>query len=253
MSVSMNPATLVAFFMALVRTTAFLAATPLFNGGWLPMRVRTGLAMAISLSLTASYSGSVTFTGVVPLLFALFVQALAGLALGLCVAIVFSAIQVAGELIDLQVGFSFGSQLDPLSGSMAAPVARYYQMVGMAVVFAAGGHVLVLRGFIRSVQAVPLGGLNLATLGDHLLSLTSSVLVAAIEISLPLIAALFCAEVALGLLGKAAPQLNVLVLGFALKALIAFVLLAVIISVLPGASTSLIERGLRAGLSALVP
>jgi flagellar biosynthetic protein FliR len=209
--------------------------------------------MAISLALTSSFSGSVTFTTVPQLLGMLVVQAVAGLALGLCVAIVFSGIQVAGELIDLQVGFSFGSQLDPLSGTMAAPVARFYQMVGMGVVFAAGGHVLVLHGFLRSVQAVPLGGLNMATLGDHLLSLTSSVLVAAIEISLPLIAALFCSEVALGLLGKAAPQLNVLVLGFALKALIAFILLAVIIAALPGASTSLLERGLRAGLSALVP
>jgi flagellar biosynthetic protein FliR len=252
-NVAMNQGTLIAFFMALVRSSAFLAATPLFNGKWLPMRIRIGLAMAISLGLVSSFDGTITYTGLPSLLLLLVQQALAGVALGLCVAIVFSGVQVAGELLDLQVGFSFGAQLDPLSGTMSSPIARFYQMVGMAVVFAAGGHVMVLRGFLRSVQAVPLGGLDLARLGDHLLSLTSSVLVAAIEISLPLIAALFCAEVALGLLGKAAPQLNVLVLGFALKALIAFVLLAVIIAALPGASSSLIERGLRAGLSAMVP
>lgn len=253
MSVSMSTATLVAFCLALVRSSAFLAAMPLFNGGWLPMRVRMGLGMAIALTLTSSYEGTVTYTGLPQLIVQLVVQALAGIALGFSVMVVFSAVQAAGELIDLQVGFSFGSQLDPFSGAVSAPIARLYQMVGMASVFAAGGHVLVLRGFLRSVKAVPLGGMDYAALGDHLLSLLSSVLVAAIEISLPMLAAMFCAEVALGLLGKAAPQLNVLVLGFAVKSFIAFALLIVIIAVVPGASSSLIERGLRAGLSVMRP
>ena len=251
MRVSADPDVLVGFCLALVRSSAFLTACPVFNGPWIPFRIRVGLAMAVSLVLMSAYRTVDAPAGLGEFVVALVAQALAGAALGICVLVAFAAVQAAGDLIDLQIGFSFGGQLDPLSGVVSAPVARMFQMVGVAVVFAANGHLLLLHGFLRSVRSVPVGGVDVARAGEQLLGLVSSVLVAAIEIALPLVATMLCAEVVLGLLGKAAPQLNVLVLGFAAKTAIAVVLLVVILVALPEATMSLVERGLRAGFEVL--
>jgi flagellar biosynthetic protein FliR len=253
MHVAIDRPLLLAFLLALVRSTGFVVACPFFNGPWIPYRVRLGFAAAIALPLTSSVSRASVPDGVAPWLVAAVLQVLGGIALGLCVLFVFASVQAAGELIDLQVGFSYGGTVDPIGGVVATPVAKLLQMAGTAIVFASGGHVVVIRGFLRSVDAVPIGRIDLNRLDHHLLSLVGSVLVAAIEISLPLLAALFCSEVALGLLGKAAPQLNVLVMGFALKAGIALGLLSLTMAALPGATDSLIERGLRTGLSIFHP
>src|SRR5690606_8969186 len=108
--------------------------------------------------------------------------------------------------------------------------------------FAINGHVLVVQGFLRSVEAVPLGQIDLSVLAAELSGLVATFFAATIEIGLPVLAALFCTEVALGLLGKAAPQLNILVLGFGAKTVVALVLLGLTLTMLPEATESLLGR-----------
>ena len=112
--------------------------------------------------------------------------------------------------------------------------------------FAINGHVLVVRAFLESVQAAPLGHVDTTALASGLVKYVGLLMIAAIEISLPIIAALFCTEVALGLLGKAAPQLNIMVIGFGLKTMIAFTLLGATLVMLPEATESLVGQALRA-------
>src|SRR5690606_7223042 len=174
---------------------------------------------------------------------------LAGFALGLFVYVIFSAVQTAGELIDLQVGFSMGGIIDPLSGNNSTPIGRMHQLLGMAILFAINGHVLIVRAFIRSVEVAPLGQVDLASVAQQLSELVAVLLAASIEIALPVLTALFCTEVALGFLGKAAPQLNILVIGFAVKSMVAFALLGATLVLLPESVESLLGRGLRAAFS----
>ena len=164
--------------------------------------------------------------------------------------LLFSAIQGAGELIDLQVGFSLGAVLDPLSGNNASPIGRFHQLLALTMMFAINGHVLVVRGFLRSVEAVPTGEIDLGVLAGELVGLLGTFLTAAVEIGLPVLAALFCTEIALGLLGKAAPQLNILVLGFAAKTFVAVTLLGLTLTALPETTESLIGQAVRAGARA---
>ena len=245
MQFTVDPGLLVGFCLALVRTTAFVLVCPPFNVPAIPVRIRAGIAVAISLAIAGQVDPGAVSLDTAGFVGALFTQAVAGLALGIFVMILFSAIQSAGDLIDLQVGFSLGSVIDPLSGNNAAPIARLYQMLGLAILFAINGHVLVVQGFIRSVEAVPMGAIDLGHLAEELAKLLTVLLAASIEIALPILAALFCTEVALGLLGKAAPQMNILVIGFAVKALVAFALLATTIVLLPESTQSLIERAVR--------
>jgi flagellar biosynthesis protein FliR len=247
MELSFQPTTLIGFVLALARASAWLTFCPPFNSTLIPSRVRVGFSVALSFVLATRIGATVDPSITTPaLVFALITQILAGLALGLFVLILFSALQAAGELMDLQVGFSLGGVIDPLSGNMAAPIGRLHQLLGITLLFAINGHVLLVHAFIESVRVAPLGKLDFTQLASSLASTLGVLFGAAIEIALPILAALFCAEVALGLLGKAAPQLNILVIGFALKTLIAFALLGATFVLLPESTTSLLGQALHA-------
>ena len=92
---------------------------------------------------------------------------------------------------------------------------------------------------------MPSGRVDLAVLGEQCTDLLSMFLVATLEIGLPVLAALFCTEVALGLLGKVAPQLNILVVGFAAKTFVALMLLGLTLALLPETTESLLGRAVR--------
>jgi flagellar biosynthetic protein FliR len=241
-----EPSVLVGFCLVLVRSTAWVTICPPFNMPAIPVRVRIGFAVAMSIVLAGRVGEHVTSIETPALVGTMFTQLLAGFALGFFVFVIFSAVQSAGELIDLQVGFSLGGVIDPLSGNNSTPIGRLHQLLGLAILFAINGHVIVARAFIRSVEVAPLGSLDLGRLAESLAKLVAVLVAAAIEISLPVLTALFCTEVALGFLGKAAPQLNILVIGFAVKALIAFGLLGATLTLLPEAVESLLGRSLRA-------
>ena len=246
MELPVDPTVLVGFCMVLVRATAWLSICPPFSSPSIPKKVRLGFAVAMSFALARNVGGSVTNVSTVGLVGALATEILAGLALGAFVFVLFAAIQASGELLDLQVGFSLGGVIDPISGNMAAPIGRLQQLLGITILFAINGHVLVVRAFTESVNAAPLGKINTGALAEGLTHLLGVLLASAIEIALPILTALFCTEVALGLLGKAAPQLNILVIGFALKTMIAFALLGATFVMLPETTGSLLGRAIHA-------
>jgi flagellar biosynthetic protein FliR len=244
-----EPSALVGFCLMLVRSGAWVSVCPPFNMPAIPVRVRAGFAVAMSLVLASKVGAEVTSLSMSSLVGAMFTQLLAGFALGFFVLVIFSAVQSAGEMIDLQVGFSLGGIIDPLSGNNSTPIGRLHQLLGLAILFGINGHVIVARAFIRSVEVAPMGQLNGAGLAESLARLVAILLAASIEIALPVLTALFCTEVALGFLGKAAPQLNILVIGFAVKSMIAFAMLGATLMLLPEAVESLLGRGLRAAFT----
>lgn len=255
MEVFVNPQLLVGFSLALTRAAAWVTFCPPFNGPAIPVRVRIGMAVALAFVLAGQMSaqvgpdvaaiGAASFVGM------LLTQVLAGVVLGFFVAALFTAVQTAGELIDLQVGFSMGAVIDPISGNNSSPIGRFYQLVAMAILFAINGHVLVVGAFVRSVEVAPLGTLDLDGAVETFGRLLGTLLVAALEIALPVLAALFCAELALGFLGKAAPQLNILVIGFAAKAFLTFALLGATLLVLPETLDSLLGKAIRSAFGIL--
>lgn len=246
MQFDLASSTLVGFCLALVRTTAWISICPPFNSPSVPRRVRVGLATAIAFAITHSIAPSVPELELGPFVLALLTQALGGIVLGFTVFVLFSAIQGAGDLLDLQIGYSLGAVLDPISGVSAAPIARFHQLMAIVLLFTINGHVLVVRGFTRSVEAAPSGAVSMSRVAEQMTQVVATFFAAAIEIALPMLAALFLAEVALGLVGKAAPALNVMIIGFAVKTFVAFGLLGVTLALLPETTESLITQAVRA-------
>ena len=107
---------------------------------------------------------------------ALFTQLFAGFVLGFFVSVIFSAVQSAGELMDLQVGFSLGGVIDPFSGNNSTPLGRMYQLIGVAILLAINGHIIVTRAFIHSVDTAPMGTLDFAQVAQSLARLVAVLL-----------------------------------------------------------------------------
>lgn len=229
--------------LATVRMTAFLMIAPPFSYRAIPARVKAmlgiGLALAVSPRVTPGYEPLDTgafFT-------ALALELLVGAVLGFLVALIFSAVQSAGSLIDLFGGFQMAQAFDPGSMVNGAQFTRLFQMTALALMFASGAYQLVIGGIVRSYESIPLGGgLDLAVSAELMVTGVSQMLLAAVQIAGPLLVVLFLADAGLGLLTRVAPALNAFALSFPVKILITLVLAGMVVTVLPEVIAALTDE-----------
>lgn len=219
MNVDLELSTLVGFLLALARTTAWMAVAPPFSGKMMPRLVKLGTAAALSLVIAPTLPTEQMTLEVGPLIGLIALQVATGLVLGFLTQILFAAVGAAGGLIDIFGGFTLSQAFDPYMNNQSSIFGRFYGLIAVTLLFVTNGHLLLIKGFMTSFDAVPLGGIALDSLKEVLLRDIAMFGIAALEIAAPLIAAYFLADVALGLMTKAAPQLNVLVLSFPLKIL----------------------------------
>jgi flagellar biosynthetic protein FliR len=184
------------------------------------------------------------------LLVAVITEVAIGAGLGFIVQVLFTAVQMAGDLIDLTGGFSLQPAYDPLAMTMTSNVGRLHYTLASTLLFTSGGHMMLVRGFATSYEGLPVGGtVPTEQLGHVLLTALSMMFLAALQIAGPLVAVLLLADVALALLSKAAPALNIFQLGFPVKIMITLSLLGLTFPLLPPALDTLIEHATRAIVS----
>lgn len=235
--------------LAGVRIAAFLVIALPFQGRAVPGTVKAMLAgwLAILILPRATASGGPNVGTEIASGTALFIgdvvlQVLIGLALGFLVSLVFSAVQSAGNMIDLFGGFQMAQAFDPMSMSNGSQFTRLYQMTATVLLFTSGAYQLVVAGLLRTFDVLPLGAaLDLGALAQTATEGLTGMFVASLQIAGPLIAVLFLADIGLGLLTRVAPALNAFALGFPLKILLtitlavsAYVALPQIVSALTG-------------------
>jgi flagellar biosynthetic protein FliR len=246
---AVDPAMLTGYLLALVRSAAWVFVTPPFGTRALPIQVKLGFAAALAIALGPKLGVQEVPLEVVPLLGAAVLQAGAGLALGFIGVLLFASFQAAGALVDVFSGFNMAQIFDPQSNVSTSLFGRFYNLVATTLLFATNGHLLLVRGFLESFDAAPLTTLSLEGIGELVTHDLGRFFLAAVEIALPLLAALFLAEVALGLLSRAAPAMNVFVLGMPLKILLTLSLAGLAVPLLPGALDSLLKPIIRQGLA----
>jgi flagellar biosynthetic protein FliR len=238
------PASLVlAVLLTSTRGAAFLLIAPPFSSRAVPGTVKALLAVAISLPVLPTVGGAVPSLETAAVVSAVVVQAVTGAALGFLCYLIFVAVQSAGDLIDVFGGFSLAFAFDPLAQSGNAIFGRLYQWTALTLLLASGGYTIVLQGFLRSYRAVGLdAGLDLGTLASVLGGGVGQMLLAALQIAAPLVAVLFLADMALGLLTRAAPALNAFSLGPPFKILLTLMTASVCFVVLPHIVDGLVHR-----------
>lgn len=253
MNFELAAGTFFVFMFAVVRATAWLNFVPPFSSGAIPNVVRLGLAAALSLAITpqlasakvaggAPFSSAVVSLSTAGFISGLAVQAVIGCLLGFMTSLLLSVFSAAGSLTDMTSGLSASTTFDPISGTVNPVTANTFNVIMTTLLFATGGDLVIVKGFMTSFQAVGLDQRSVNLIGPTLMSEIGYFFVASVEIAGPVLGCMFLAYVALGLLTRSAPQLNVMSLGFALNIALALVVVAVTLPLLPGALTTLVYR-----------
>jgi len=244
-----------AFIFPLARILAFFAAAPLWSTAGIPRRTRLIMGIAITVAIAPSLPGMpnvqpASLTG----LWIMLQQMLIGIGMGFAARIVFAAFDMAGEFIGFQMGLGFATFFDPLSSSQTPVIAEFFGLIALLLFLSMNGHLLYFATLAQSfsaipVSAMPLGAaswLNLAELGSKIFS-------AGLLLALPIVVALMITNVALAVLTRAAPQLNIFALGFPLTLLGGFVSIAISMNYLATPLQAIFEFAMSAMLGFAVP
>jgi flagellar biosynthesis protein FliR len=217
------------FFLVLARVSPLFLLAPLFSSKLLPPRARgiaaVGLAIGIAPIAMNAGDGPPIPDDVLALAGLVVKEMLVGLGFAFALAALFAAVQVAGSLADLMVGFSFGALVDPVTGTNGGVLNQLYALVGVMIFVAINGDAWVIQGLARSYDAVPLTEAPaIGTLVEGAQVAFSGIFGAAIEICAPVLLAALLTDVAFGLVSRVMPQLNVFAVGFPAKVTVGLVL-----------------------------
>ncbi len=238
-----------AFLWPFIRILAFLGTAPLLGESSIPNRAKVGLAafLAIIVAPTLPNPPAISPSSYEGLFIAL-QQFMIGTLLGLIMRVVFAAVQTAGEFIGLQMGLSFASFFDPQTGANTAVLARIMNMIAMLLFIALNGHLLMLAGFIRSFDLLPISATPIQIDGFAVLfDWSAQVMISGMLLALPLIIVLLSISLALGILNRTAQQLSVFAVGFPISLLVGLILLWVVLPQM----APFFERLLNDGYSAM--
>ena len=240
-------ADLLAILLGAARTGAFLVICPPFNSRFIPGTVKALLSVGLTLPMAPYLRGTIPSLETADIVASAALQVFVGSALGFIVAMLFAALQAAGDLLDLFGGFTLAMGYDPLSMNQSSVFGRFYNLVAVTILFATGGHQMILRGMLQSFRTMPLNlNFDLATFSQLLLRGIGEMFLAALQIAGPLVIVLFLTDVAFGLLNRVAPALNAFQLGFPAKIFVLLLLSGMAITTLPPIIENLVERAVTA-------
>lgn len=215
------------FIFPMARILALLATAPVFNNAALPVRVRliAGLAITLALSPALPPMPAIPASSWVGLVI-LGEQILIGVLLGFALRIAFAAVDVAGELIGLQMGLSFATFFDPTSGGQTPVITEVLGLLTALIFLSLNGHLLALSVLADSFTLLPVTATPIrAAALSSLLAWSATLFSTGLLLALPLITALLIANIALGVLARIAPQLNLFAVGFPVTLALGFLVL----------------------------
>lgn len=234
-----------AFLLIFVRVTCFFIMMPLFAYRTIPTTVKIGLGFYLAwIMLFTIDAPAFEINGAYFLL--VIKEALVGLLIGFIAYLMFSAVQIAGGFIDFQMGFTVANVIDPQTGVQSPLLGQYFYIISLLFLLSVNGHHLLLDGIFYSYKFIPIdkpwipfGNESLAL---FLVKSFSSMFVIAFQMSIPIVGSLFLVDVALGIVARTVPQLNVFVVGLPLKIFVSFILLFFTMATLMGVVSHLIEQ-----------
>jgi flagellar biosynthetic protein FliR len=200
------------------RMGAMLAWAPVLGHRSVPLPHRAGLALMLAM-IVAPVLGPIATPAadLVGWILAVAGEILIGLAIGFVAHLAISAVQIAGELIGLEMGLSIATVFDPVRGEQDTIVARFLYMVALLLFLALNGHHLLIRAVAFSVHRIEPGSALDRALAGGMVALGGKVIQSGLALAAPLLAVLVVVNVVLALLGRAVPQTNVFLLGLPLS------------------------------------
>ncbi|MBS4217736.1 flagellar type III secretion system protein FliR [Bacillus sp. FJAT-49711] len=232
------------FMLVFMRVSTFFVTLPLFSYRTLPATYRIGFAFFLSLLMYYTIDvQSIEITGEYFLL--ILKEAGVGLLIGFTAYMILSAIQIAGGFIDFQMGFAIANVIDPQTGTQSPLIGQYLYMFSLLFLLAINGHHLILDGIFYSYQFIPIDQVFIpfgdSSLTEYIIKSFSMMFMIAFQMAIPVVASLFLVDVALGIVARTVPQLNIFVVGFPIKIAVSFIILFIVLGVMFGVVQNLFE------------
>ena len=227
-----------------LRVLAVFTAAPIFSSRSFPLRAKVGLAFLIAYAAQASMPNQPAISINGPQALGAVIQQVGiGLAIGFTVRLVFGAFELAGQVVGFQMGLGFAAFFDPSTSAQSSAMGRFYANMAALLFIALNGHLMVIMALIQSFVAFPveqnflqaLSAMKLYDLGADLIS-------SAFWISLPVVAMLMFANLALGIVSRVAPQMNIYAIGFPVTLAVGMIGVAATLPMLEHPFTALMER-----------
>ena len=227
----------------LTRVLGVIASAPIFSHNSIPNQVKLGIGIMLTLVIMPTLPPLpqfeiFSFQG----LLILVQQLVTGLAIGFSMRLVFSAVDMAGQLIGMSMGLGFASFYDPQSQGQSTAVNQFLVLLAMLIFLGLDGHLMIVTALANSFISMPIGlsgGINpmkIAMWGETIFS-------AGLLLALPAVVALLITNMALGILTRTAPQLNLFGIGFPVTLSVGFVILALALPGMLRPIENLIEQG----------
>mgnify|MGYP001342174066 CR=1 FL=1 len=210
-----------AFVFVLLRVSAMVVTIPVISEGTVPIRMKAGLSIFIAIIIFPLVVGQIPVTRnyhIVQLIFFMIGEVIIGVTIGFVSRLVFSAIQMAGNVIGLEMGFSIANVIDPMSTEQVSIVTQLKYLIAMLVFLTVNAHHLFFQAIIQSYSAVkPLSFHFSGQLMGLIFEASKEMFVIALKIAAPITAVMIFANVSLGIMARTVPQMNIFIVGFPLQ------------------------------------
>jgi flagellar biosynthesis protein FliR len=235
---------LIGLLWPLTRILAFISVAPILSHKSIPNRIKLGLGIVLTLVMVPTFPPIPAFEvfSLQALLF-LVQQILIGVAIGFSMRIVFVAIELTGYMIAMSMGLGFASFFDPQTSGQTTAVSQFLYILAMLVFLSLDGHLLFVTALVNSFTVMPIGldsptidAMKIASWGGTIFS-------SGLLLALPVITALLITNMALGILTKTAPQLNLFGIGFPITISIGFLVLTLSLPTMVKPLERMIEEG----------
>lgn len=212
------PGVATAFVLTALRIGGLLLVAPAWSAKSVPMKLRTALLVVFSILLlpTALTSTSHETLAITPASFLM--ETAIGFAFGLAAAVVIAGAEFAGELATVTIGLSGAAIFDPVNNTQSALLSSFMQLMALTLLITSGGHVFMLESIARSFAVLPLGApIDFGNGFVELVKVGTTIFATGLQFAAPVIAAILITNIAIAILGRAAPQLQIMSIAFPLQ------------------------------------
>lgn len=229
------------FLLVLTRASGIFFLTPVIGSRNVPVQIKIWLSLFLAIIAFPFVKMPQSVHLDNPMLFSITLgrELMVGVIIGFVALMFFSAVLIAGQLIDMQMGFGLVNVIDPMSQNQVPVIGQLKYLIAILVFLAINGHHWFVMMLAKSFELIPLGTFSLTpVIAEVVVRSFSDVLVMALKIGAPIFGTLILVDIALGIVARTMPQINVFIVGFPLKIGVG---LATFILVLPYMSTFLLK------------
>ncbi len=217
------------FLLIILRASGLFLMAPVLSHRSFPTFAKVGLVILLAIILVATLEGTAipATSSLAELVTLAAKEMLVGLAIGFVFALLLMGVQAAGDIVSYQIGFTMASVFDPSSGTQVSTLGQFWFLVATLIFLGLNGHHIAISAFNDSYRLIPAGHVVMnGSVGELLMTNSAYVFVIALKLAAPVIVSLVLIDVAMGVLSRMMPTMNVFILGFSVKVGVGLIVVA---------------------------